>query len=681
MFRILIFIFVCANLAWGAEVNIYSHDIKKNKDLIIAKSGVIVISPLYYISANKALFHENTKQLELFGNVNIIRGENERSVSQYSSLDLRDDSAKFNDFFFANTQLEVWLKAKKSCYKKGIFTALDSTVSSCNVDDPDWKIKFSRGQLDKKTGVLKLHNARLYIKSIPIMYLPYFSFSTSTQRRSGLLIPHISVKSEEGLYYKQPIYIVINNQSDLTLNPQVRTKRGFGMTTQYRFVGENSNLRLDMGYFNDKSKYQRKENLENKDHYGFNLKYSQDKLIKSLLKVGDKWQEGLWIDANYLNDIDYLNLSNQDDNYTSLVTSKLNYFIANDDNYFGLYARHYIDTAKLSNQTTMQEYPALQYHRFLENAFIKDLYFSFDTSFRNYYRGEGLRARQLELNLPMTYQKSFLDDYLNFKITNTLYLNSVNYSSYHIKQEDLFQSFHEFSLYSELARRYASFGHTMNMSFNFFLPGLNGGKISQGWLKRENDEKNVNAKFVQFFYNDAGEKKIRHQVQAKYLLEPGKDHNVDLENELAYFYNEYLSLSNEFNYSGELKKFDKVFSELKFEANGFATSINHSYRVYDGKRYNYLGTHINYKFDNNYELFAELYYDLANSDASIWSTGYTFRRKCWSYSLVYRVSTDPKLTSAGINSKSQKGVYLLFNFYPIGGIGYDFSLQDHETKI
>ena len=64
----------------------------------------------------------------------------------------------------------------------------------------------------------------------------------------------------------------------------------------------------------------------------------------------------------------------------------------------------------------------------------------------------------------------------------------------------------------------------------------------------------------------------------------------------------------------------------------------------------------------------------------MWELGYTYQRKCWNYSLMYRERIDPKLTSAGISARNQSGFYLVFNFYPLGGVGYDFALQENENQ-
>ncbi len=94
----------------------------------------------------------------------------------------------------------------------------------------------------------------------------------------------------------------------------------------------------------------------------------------------------------------------------SLVTSKINYFLADENNFYGAYARYYIDTSKLSNNTTLQEYPSFQYHRFLNNLFDERLRYSFDASFHNFYRPAGSYANEL-IRLAYLVSQRFLETF------------------------------------------------------------------------------------------------------------------------------------------------------------------------------------------------------------------------------------------------------------------------------
>ncbi|MBZ7940588.1 MULTISPECIES: LPS-assembly protein LptD [Campylobacter] len=679
------FLFLCfAKIALNAaQVDIYALDAKKEGDILTAKNDVVIFSDFYFITANKAIYNEKSGDIELFGDVNILRGQNERSHSNYAKINLNSNEAYFNNFFFSNNNLEVWFQSKKSYLNDKIFESDISAVSSCNVEDPDWEIRFSKGWLNRKNNFVHLYNARLYVKDIPVFYLPYFGFSADTHRQSGLLVPKIILKRGEGLYYEQPIYIATDENWDLQFDPQIRTNRGFGLYSTLRFVDSPYSMgELNFGGFREKYSYYRKENLKNKTHAGIELKYIRDDLFKSLL--GDNFQEGLWIDGIYINDVDYFNLSSKDTyDLNSLVTSRVNYFLADENNYYGIYGKYYIDTSKLNNKSTLQEYPSFQYHRFLNNLFDERLRYSFDATFHNFYRQVGPYANQINLELPISYHNAFFNDLLHFTFTENLFASFVNYTHDPRKDhEHYFQNTHSFNFYTDLSKNYGYFFHTLNFGLEYSLLGAKSGNISENYLEESTTQKDdqINFYTIQYFYNDLGQKKIKHKFNLEYLNK--KQHFNQLKNLITYYYNDYINLSNETFYSYREQRFTNVINQIELSSNfDFNLNFSHAYQNNEYGKYNFIGTHANYIITPNYNLFGGIWLDTQRSHANMWEFGYTFQRKCWNYSLMYRERIDPQLTSAGITAKNQSGVYFVFNFYPIGGIKYDFSLTETENKI
>ncbi|WP_348518994.1 LPS-assembly protein LptD [Campylobacter sp. CCS1377] len=672
-------VIACASI-YAAEVDIYALDVKKEGAILKAESEVLVFSDLYMITANKAIYNEETKVIELFGDVNILRGKNERSHSEYAKIKLDSNEASFEEFFFANSDVEVWFKSKNSYLDNHYFDGKNSVVSSCNVEDPDWKIKFSEGRLNRENNFVHLYNARLYIKNIPVFYLPYLGFSIDTNRRSGLLVPRMSVNSSEGLFYEQPIYFVFDSNWDLEFTPQVRTNRGFGAYTTLRFLDSPHSMgEINFGAFRENSSYFRDENLENQTHMGIELKYSRNDLVRSLLS--DEFQEGLWIDAIYLNDVDYLNLGRRDfRDMTSLVTSKINYYLADDSNYYGMYAKYYIDTSKTSNSDTLQEFPSFQYHRFLDTLFSEHLQYSFDASFHNYYRKIGTYSTQLNLELPLSYHTSFFDDYLQLTFTEYLYASFVNYSNNpEIDNEHLYRNSHELTLYTELSKPYENFYHTVFLELNYYLPGSTSGKITENYLDYEDKEEQTSFRIVQYFYNAQGQKKLKHRLGLNYYNDRDRLGSVD--NILTYYFNENISLNNESRYSQIQGRFDKVLSQLEFSTQNLNWTFSHAYRNDIDGKYSFIGTRADYIYNYNYKIFSGIWFDTQRAHPNMWEVGYTYQRKCWNYSLMYRERIDPQLTSGGIKAKTQSGFYFVFNFYPLGGVKYDLSLDEAENKL
>ncbi|MFW5624934.1 MAG: LPS-assembly protein LptD, partial [Campylobacter hyointestinalis] len=311
-----------ATLAFGAVENVefLADNVDKNGQIIEAKGNVLLFSQTYLVTADEAKYDEANEIVELFGNVNILKGENETTRSNYAKVNLKTDEINADSSFAMDKSKELWIQSDESCSNNDAYEVSKSIVSSCNVQDPDWHIKFTSGELNKTSKFLHLYNPVFYVGDMPIFYLPYFGFSTDKTRRSGLLIPQISFGKGEGLRYLQPIYIATHDEWDLEFDPQVRTSRGAGLYSTFRFADSPYSKGLIRGgEFWDKSSYVQKEKLKNNKHYGYEIEYDRDKLVKYFLD-GD-YNEGLWLKYTHLNDIDYLNLRGKENDFDSLVQS------------------------------------------------------------------------------------------------------------------------------------------------------------------------------------------------------------------------------------------------------------------------------------------------------------------------------------------------------------------------
>lgn len=102
--------------------------------------------------------------------MNILRGQNERSHSNYAKINLNSNEANFNNFFFSNNNLEVWFQSKTSYLDENVFKSEISAVSSCNVEDPDWEIRFSKGWLNRKI-ILFIYIMQNYMLKIFLYFI------------------------------------------------------------------------------------------------------------------------------------------------------------------------------------------------------------------------------------------------------------------------------------------------------------------------------------------------------------------------------------------------------------------------------------------------------------------------------------------------------------------------------
>ena len=692
-----------------------ADDVKRDNGVVTADKNVLVYSQDYLMSADRAVYDQQKEILELFGNVNLIRNKDEISRCSYAKIDLNSKDSNYETLFMMNRDMEVWMQSDESNSTSKFYEVNGAVVSSCNVQDPDWKIKFSSGKLNRESKFLHLFNPVFYVGNVPVFYLPYFGFSTDTRRRTGLLPPEFGYGKNDGFYYKQPIYIAEYDSWDLQFDPQIRTRRGTGIYGTFRFADSPySRGSVTLGAFRDTEGYRQRQieknslrlPLKNKTHKGVDVKYERDRLVKHL--ISEDLQEGLWLNATALNDVDYINLkkrgSGSDDN--PLVTSKLNYFLSSDKHYFGAYARYYTDTSKIGspneNKDTLQEYPSFQYHKFTDSFILPNVLYSVDLHSHNYTRKIGVKATQYEFNLPASFHLPLADDYLKFSYYHYLYATRVDYANKMYrptgdedKSANYIENYHKLSLYTDLAKAYESFYHSLNLGVDYVVKAYNEGDLPdryetaeddgnvyvydmlgrkyQSFINPQHTRDEVSARATQYFFNEDGRKFLRHTISQGYYTKENKRSN--LKNIIGWYPLANLSFYNRLEYSYDNKYFEKVQSGASYTHDKFGASLWHTtQRKNAQEKQNYLHLNGYVELPHNYRLFSSTQYDLERDYNKQWQLGVSHRRKCWNYTFVYEEELEPTTTTSGTAAKKSRGVYFFINFYPMGGVHYDFSV-------
>jgi len=688
------------------DVEVLAKTVTKDGDVAHAVGNVVLYSPQYLITADEAYYNYVTGDLELFGNITLREGVSYASRSGHTKLNLKSNKGTSDPLFFFDESTKVWLKCDNAVLNPESYITQKSIVSSCNTQDPDWKIAFTSGEFNKESKWLHVYNPVFYADDIPVLYLPYFAFSTDRTRRTGLLRPELGFSGSEGFYYMQPIYFAPDVNWDLELRPQIRTSRGEGLHGTFRFVdSQYSHGEITTGYFKEQSRYASDENLKHNSHYGVHAQYDRSALFSPTY---NQIEDGLWLDINYLNDIDYYNtLDSESRAYDKLAISKLNYYVKHDQDYFGLYAKYYIDTSKSSNADTLQELPTLQYHHFLSPILFDNLLYSADYKAHDYTRQEGTTALQHEARAPLTFYYSTLNDYLHLSASENIYMTHVSYGS-----EDeggygqYFSNYHQFSAYTDLSKAYDNFFHTMNFGMDYIVPSYH--KKEGSWytfkdaitnedlIPLDEEEKSVAFKFKQFFYDMDGEKKISHSIKQVYYSSRTYKYG-DLENDIKYYVTNDFYIGDITNYSNEYSKFSRNQISINYKEPTYKVSLRHTYidKSYEGNfnntqdgriminpnDYSYVTLYAETTRWENMTLFSAINYDVQNDTFKSWSLGVKKVKKCWDYSLVYKDSTLPKLTSSttsATSSANRKGIMLVFNLYPMGSVGYDFSQETNQ---
>lgn len=115
-----------------------------------------------------------------------------------------------------------------------------ATYTTCSPQDKVWDIEAKSISIDNLNAKGVARNAKLRIHEIPVFYVPYLSFPTSKERKSGFLLPIIGYSNVGGFDLGLPYYWNIAPNYDMTIIPHLYTERGLMIGGEYRYLSSNS---------------------------------------------------------------------------------------------------------------------------------------------------------------------------------------------------------------------------------------------------------------------------------------------------------------------------------------------------------------------------------------------------------------------------------------------------------
>ena len=692
------------------RLQLVAKDVDTKNNIITATGDVVAYSPTYYLSSDKMIYDKDKEILELFDNVLIIKDNKIQTQSNYAFVDMKNDIINQDPVFLMDNTSNIWSNSKEANKDKDVITLENSILSSCDCIDPIWSIRSSSSDYDTEAMWMNTYNPRLYVKNVPVFYLPYFGFPTDTTRRTGLLLPTMGYSSSEGFLYSQPIFIAPADDYDIELIPQIRTQRGYGSYANFRYADSpDSMLNVKTGYFKEFDNYRSKEQLENSEHYGLDIDYER----KNIFAKNKEHQDGVFTSIRYLNDIEYITLKEEDDynlGTDKKIESKVNYFYNTPEYYGGVYGKYYVDASQKTNDNTLQELPQIQLHSYNKELFLENLIYSIDTKAQNFTRKEGLNAKIYDINVPISYTKNILDDYMYVGVENRTILTQYDYSNSlynNLRYEDgtLIQNRTSFIVGTDLLKPYSDYIHTLNLNASYDIPEnlRKDGDVYNITVKENQplkynelsvfptlqEQKTIKLSLNQSIYDKDNLKQfINHKMSQSILYNSFDEPKFqDLDNYVK-INHDYGSLSGKVVYNMDDNKvvegsFDNSLSyeNLTFSAGYYYTKkTNNEFNTRDDLESYRLST--SYKLAKDYSIKYYENYDLQEKTRNRQGIGLNIDDSCWNLDLLLEKEITPRSryveSTRSYDSHEQTIVYAVLMLKPIGGIRQKSIVKDSD---
>jgi len=663
---------------FAKNIEVTAKSVSSTKDTLHADGGVIVSYDNSVIKAAHASYNKTTKILELDGNIQVIGYQGSKEYSDHMVLHTDTKEVTFKKLFLAGEE-DIWLLTNTAHRKNNIYHLGHTILSSCDSSRPLWKMVMSDAVYDSNEEYLKAYNTRIHFLDVPIFYTPYLAFSTNKDRSSGLLFPRITYSRDEGIRYEQPIFWAISKSMDLELNPQIRTKRSYGLYGTFRFADSNHSIGLiRAGYFKDKSAYVLEHKLDNDRHFGFEFNYESSSLFTE--QTSSELRDGFYINTTYLNDIDYLNLQKNNLEHfggSPLQESRINYFIHDNNYYMGINAKYFIDTRAKENDKTLQILPSLQWHKYLDTMIWHNLTYSVDAHINNLTRKTGSTMKQAEVKIPLELNYSFFDHFVNIALSEELYYSKYLFGNGEYKY-DSFQYYNNtqrVTLFTDLTKEYDDITHVMQPSVEYLNPGTeHAGPVAFDVLDKEQHalfavglpEERYSFNFKQYFYDNT--KLIFFQRLSQNYYPTRAYKFAALTNEMEYIWGDW-TFYNYLVYSPEFKDINIVSNSIELKTSNYNFTLEHSFKQDLTKKEKKVRAN-----DLNFDLFYStnhirggggFTYDVDHKESKQWRFGIGYYEDCWSIDASFRQDIRPTSGKA----EKFKSLSIQLNFIPFGGIG------------
>jgi LPS-assembly protein len=234
------------------------EQVEKNR--VKARGYVDIRAGEVRLQADTVEFWNEEMRVVAEGNVVFEQG-GQKIVATKAIMDLQKRTGRFfnaygnaEDFFFYGDVIE---KESEEVYviEGGAFT-------SCAQPSPRWTFTAGKARVRLDHNV-RLHNAFLKVKSVPVFYLPFVYFPINKEDRStGFLLPRIGTSTFKGFLVSDAFFWAISRSMDATFSVDHFSRSGTGYGTEYRYVLSPTSRGSFLTYFiQDKITQQRQYQL------------------------------------------------------------------------------------------------------------------------------------------------------------------------------------------------------------------------------------------------------------------------------------------------------------------------------------------------------------------------------------------------------------------------------------
>jgi len=212
-------------------------EVLKDTNEVKGEGGVLISRGGVQVQADSGQMNTETKTGEVHGNV-LMTSPDGVFAADHATLNIDSETGDFAKAEFTLEEGGYDVNADEAIkISEFEFNLRDAHFSTCHCLDgaKPWEIVAGTGHITQE-GYAHTYDTTFYFEGLPIFYTPWMVFPAKTQRASGLLAPEWGLSSEDGFQYTQPLFLNIDDSTDVTVSPFIQTSSRVGSKFSFRDV-------------------------------------------------------------------------------------------------------------------------------------------------------------------------------------------------------------------------------------------------------------------------------------------------------------------------------------------------------------------------------------------------------------------------------------------------------------
>jgi len=235
----------------GGEVNVLADEIQQfggPGNLLIAIGNVELTRGATRLLADRVELNRDTGDAVAQGKAVFYDGQ-DRLVGDRIDYNTRTGSGVVHNGSAFSAPYYSLTGERMERVGEGIYTVRQGALTTCEGDDPPWHFEFGSGTAELNEWVYG-RDASFWVKGIPVIpWLPVFAASIQKERQTGFLFPTVGYTGKRGAFAEIPFFWAIDDSQDLTATLGALTKKGIGITADYRYILSDKNQGRAQGFW------------------------------------------------------------------------------------------------------------------------------------------------------------------------------------------------------------------------------------------------------------------------------------------------------------------------------------------------------------------------------------------------------------------------------------------------